>query len=403
MESKDDDSGGSSFPLLKSLGFSSDGENFHDQWLKKIVGSDLDYKFLTNAIMLELWNLVEIGSAGSGSCQVVSPGKMSRRQFAQLISCLLYRNSSVTTDFIKNVACKRDLVKLSKIVESGKVQPSDVWKMGSKLASKVSKDDIQPSVDNEKNESVKPNSAPKYTFPAEMCTDEHVSDELVDESFNDEMDNSEEKVNKDKNNPALVEAGLLDEADQSIKILLNRMRSWEPNQDDITNGLVLEVSEHFSGTGAVQHLSLKIIKLLNFHPSKQKKTSLRRVCQLFKYTSSKMSRQSQQLGNKWSYFKDLSPGGKLFRQDLLQPSSMFEEMIERIQSTIDQENLKTCNNCLKRGDFFCCQGCFSSFYCSRSCQNNDWIKNHKDDCKDVAANLLQEAALRPPDKDELDC
>ena len=58
---------------------------------------------------------------------------------------------------------------------------------------------------------------------------------------------------------------------------------------------------------------------------------------------------------------------------------------------------------MKRGDFFCCQGCFSSFYCSRSCQNNDWIKNHNDDCKDVAANLLQEAALRPPDKDELDC
>ena len=106
-----------SYPFLRFHGFSPDNENFHEVWMKKILGSDFGSKFLTNGLILELWSLVEIVFPGSN--QVISPGKMSRRQFVELISCLLFRRPSVTVDLIKIVASKRDFDRLIKNLKSG--------------------------------------------------------------------------------------------------------------------------------------------------------------------------------------------------------------------------------------------------------------------------------------------
>ena len=78
---------------LRIHGFNPDDENFHELWMKRVLGSDLDSQFITNEIILEFWSLVEIFPPGSK--EVISVGNMSRRQFVELISCLLFRKSCV--------------------------------------------------------------------------------------------------------------------------------------------------------------------------------------------------------------------------------------------------------------------------------------------------------------------
>ena len=400
IEEKDADASGNlSCPLLRISGFSPEDENFHELWLKKILESDFDFKFLTNGIILELWSLVEVVSPGSD--QVISPGKMSRRQFAQLVRYILFREISVTNDFIKIIASKRDFDRLSKIVNSEEDGQSEVWPKAAKIVSKAKKE--QEARNNEKPSDK--DSLPVPTSSTMSIPEKEATGELFENSFDDEMDLSTDKYDKNSN-PHLVKMGLLDETSQSLEILLSRMESWKPSQDDVTNGLVLEVVENFGGNlAAVTSLSLKIIQILDFHPSKQNSAIVQRFCQYFKCTNSKMSQRSESLEDKWTYFKDLSPGGKLFKLDMLVPHSKFGNMLERMKSLESSENhgkSKTCKNCWKTGDFYSCQGCFFAFYCSKSCQNLDWMQTHKNECKEMAGILIQEGAQMPPEKTEVE-
>ena len=334
-----------------------------------------------------------------GSNKILPPGKLSRRQFTEIVSCFLYKkSSSVSNDLVKIVTNKRDYDRLIKSTNTGKLRAHEVWIKGSKLVEKEKFQVSDTYVGNIREADVSNTHISASSSTADVVYDASIQIfEEVDTEAEVDFVNS-----IDKNNPFLVKSGLLDFTNQNVDTLFSRMESWNPNEDDVTNGLVLEVSENFCGSAAVKLLAFKLFQILNFHPSQQN-SSVKRFIQLFKHTPSKMLRCSDPLECKWYYFQDLSAGGKLFRPELLEESSAYEEMVWRLNKSADIQNKnKTCQYCFTIGDYFCCQGCFSVFYCSEACQNSSWIQNHRFECPILSRNIVKNGARLPPEGPEYD-
>ena len=128
------------YPFLTFEGFKNFSEaDFVESTKEVIIDSKLDHQSLTNGLVLELWSLVEIQEC-SGK-KPVAVDKISRRQFAEIIGCFIFKWSNdeeVTRDFIKKMANPRDFKTLNMKVKAGSISEHDVWERGSKLFSRVS-------------------------------------------------------------------------------------------------------------------------------------------------------------------------------------------------------------------------------------------------------------------------
>ena len=89
--------------------------------------------------------------------------------------------------------------------------------------------------------------------------------------------------------------------------------------------------------------------------------------------------------------------GKFFRPKLVQVGSKFDETVQNLTKANHlMDKVKICAGCGSTGDFFCCQGCFSLFYCSEVCQKMDWVSGHKQDCPCMSAKIVGDGAKLPP-------
>ena len=125
-----------SYPFLALVGFERFEENFVEFSKNVIINSKLDSNSLGNGLILELWSLVEVQTAFNIP---LSPGNISRREFAELIGCFLFKWTSedITRDFIKKYANPRDYKALKKRVDSGSVSELETWEMGTKLLERI--------------------------------------------------------------------------------------------------------------------------------------------------------------------------------------------------------------------------------------------------------------------------
>ena len=127
------------FPFLTFAGLKTlDSEDsFVESSKRIIVDSNLDYKSLTNGLILELWSLVE---AKVTPMQQTSAGKISKRQFAEILGCFLFKWSSgeeITKQFIKNYANPRDFNNLKRKISTNSGSEHNVWEKGIKLLDRI--------------------------------------------------------------------------------------------------------------------------------------------------------------------------------------------------------------------------------------------------------------------------
>ena len=99
------------------------------------------------------------------------------------------------------------------------------------------------------------------------------------------------------------------------------------------------------------------------------------------------------------YLELIQEGGKLFKPELRKSPSKFDQVLSNLNEALERnEVMKSCSYCSSVGDHFCCQGCFSVFYCSISCQTLDWDKLHSADCSTFAKKMLGDGVRLPPEK-----
>ena len=127
---------GNSFPFLTFVGLDRYDKNCVGSSKEIIVNLNLDYKSLSNGLLLELWSLVETQEEFN---KPISDDKITRRQFAEILGCFLFRWSAeeVTRDFVKNHTKPRDFESLKKKVASGAASEHDIWDKGSKLLERI--------------------------------------------------------------------------------------------------------------------------------------------------------------------------------------------------------------------------------------------------------------------------
>ena len=124
-------------------------ENFVESSKNVIRESNLDQRSLTNGLLLELWSLVEIQQQQD---QDISIGKISRRQFSEILGFFLFKWSAneITRDFIKKYANPRDYKTLKMKVSSGTVSEHSTWEKGSKLLARIAeKSDCKENVEGD--------------------------------------------------------------------------------------------------------------------------------------------------------------------------------------------------------------------------------------------------------------
>ena len=64
-----------------------------------IISSNLDYKFLTKSLILEIWSSVEAREAFE---EPIASDRITRRQFTEILGCFLLKwtDQDITRDFV---------------------------------------------------------------------------------------------------------------------------------------------------------------------------------------------------------------------------------------------------------------------------------------------------------------
>ena len=120
-----------SFPLLTFVGLNPYDEDFVQMSMKHVQESELDFEALTVGFVLELWSLVENKDPDQPKPhddRNKSPSKITRRQFAEIVGCILFgwTSKEVTRSFIKKVCYPRDLKNLKLKVDNAAWDDVDV-------------------------------------------------------------------------------------------------------------------------------------------------------------------------------------------------------------------------------------------------------------------------------------
>ena len=400
---------GNHFPFMTFLGLDHSDKKFIESTKKIILESGLDHKSLTNGLVLELWSMVEIQDT---SDKPISPNKISRRQFAEILGCFFFQWSTkeVTKDFIKNFVNTRDFKSLKMKVSSGAVSEHDIWGKGRKLFERVAKYKCRGNMGEGGDIS---EQLPLVHLEAsgdiiiDDKEDQHMSDKttiLVDGAPTNQTENNsedqipmtmEENVENEEEPsqtifcPHLSKLGILDFTSRDLV----NFEEWSPIKEDVTNGVVIEIADNFADTKTLKVFIKKLCNLLNLNLLNLDHILERRMQHYIKRTDKKKC----DLDDQWMFFETLEPGGKYFRAELVNPRSKFDEAVQNlIRSNNMLDRIKICSGCGTAGDLYCCQGCFSSFYCSEACQKDDWILSHKKDCPIFSAKIFGQAAKLPP-------
>ena len=98
----------SNLPCTESFGLTPSDQNIFELWIQKLKESDLDFHFFKKSVILDIWSLVEVVSTGAQ--KNISFGKISRRQFAELVSLVLFRSQVVWLKGSKLVSKYREKV-----------------------------------------------------------------------------------------------------------------------------------------------------------------------------------------------------------------------------------------------------------------------------------------------------
>ena len=172
--------------------------------------------------------------------------------------------------------------------------------------------------------------------------------------------------------------------------LVERFLEWVPTSENLSNGLVLEIVS--LGNPKCQTILIqKIFQILNIHPNHQKSKNLKR---LYSGYISITVKEVTVKSCPWMFLEHLQVGGKLFKPQLLKPVSKLEEMLDKLNKAL--ANNDVCQTCGNVGDNFCCQGCFSVCNCSSLCQNEGWLHAHQQDCPVFASHMFGDGLKPPP-------
>ena len=403
------------YPFMTFLSLNNlPDENFVELSKNVISESNLDQRSLTNGLLLELWSLVEIQQQQD---QDISPGKISRRQFSEIIGFFLFKWSAneITRDFIKKYANPRDYKTLKMKVSSGTVSEHSTWEKGSKLLARIAEKcdctnkenvegdqvmvpinaKIKPSNngDMKSNASATPSgnldNAPKEINAFHAISDKNHSEqqqqvdgelaanvqanhvkeveadvqheglvaEPVEQSQVPQVPVLQEQHVVDGDSgvcPHLSRLGLLDNSNSRMQ--LKNFEGWFPLKEHVTNGVIIELADNFNDVKTMKLLSRKLCKLMKVHDS-----HLDKIFELrFKQYISRTKLYTGELESQWIFFDHLEEGGKLFRSELMKPKTKFDETIHNlVQANHEQFETKICSLCGSTGDFFACQGCFS--------------------------------------------
>ena len=402
------------FPFLTCAGLNPHSENFVESSIKHIRESGLDVKTLTNGFVLELGGLLECKDPDQPENieSISSPKKITRRQFAEIIGCFLFGFSKeeITRAFIKQVCYPRDLKNLKHQVDQG-LPEHDAWKVGCRVVERVEKKrsleasvdkggDVNQQQENTRSEQTFYKVTPQVLHQAKTIEKSIVEDSVDMEDLVDEYEDTvgmpaivehNDEVSEKNKCPSLFKVGLLD---LSVSIsILQKLEDWDPDQESVTNGVIIELFENFWDKSVRKILVRKLIKLVNIHDS--------HLCWNLESRFSKYIARTKPRTNgldaPWIFFQLLQPGGKLFKPELLKPQSRFDETVQNLTNLAEQlEKEKSCSECSDAGDFFCCQGCFLTFYCSEICQELHWSRKHNMECSMLAASTMKEGAKLPP-------
>ena len=375
------------FPILVSSGFKPRRFCFVQESFKHIIEQKIGLEVLSNGFVLELYSMVEPTKLGSS----ISPGKISTRGFSEIIACLVLRWSpdKVTNSFVKRYAYRRDLQSLKEKVESGTLSEIGQWPACQKLLNSFGEKIREDPVDkSEKSEDIGPEQ-PNIHF--ENATPSHASKEQ------EQSEDKTSEVEQDQTCPYLAAQGLICQDNPDPEDLLRRLALWLPSKEGLSNGLVLEIAA-LQDSQLQNVLKEKLYQYLNIQPRHQKSHNLKKpFYNYIKRTSS--STFKPQLDHPWMYLELLEEGGKLFKPELRKSPSKFDQVLSNLNEALEtNEVMKSCSNCSSVGDHFCCQGCFSVFYCSINCQTLDWEKLHSDECSTFSKKMLGDGLRLPPEK-----
>ena len=375
------------YPFLAAAGIDPEDENFFNEALRKIHDLKLDYTFLSNGLVLELWGKVEIQRNPK---KRISWAKISRREFSHIVGSFLFKWDSdceVRGDFIKKASYPRELEKMSRDVGSGLLSKHQLWKTGISLLSHAGRSNQR-----------------KKTKSINIVT----KDECEMEGLEDEIDTIEQQgVTRDQLNmkdvkelPHLIKSGLIDQDSTDDICFMMKLKSWNPTSGVVTNGLMIEVEENF-GREARSILCDKIFDILGIHESQRSRFLKCRFSKYIARTSSKLVKEEKLLESSWFYLEKLDSGGENHDEKLLKPICKFDNLAHKIGQPLQSNGLgKFCSECGEKANF-CCRECFSVFYCSTSCQENSWLTRHFDECRKVSLQILGEETKHPPEP-ELD-
>ena len=428
-----ENSGKNSFPFLTFAGLKPGNEKFSELSVELIMESSLGQETLTNGFIMELWSLVELQARGQK--EEISPVKITRRQFSEIVGCILFKwtPGQITQNFIKKVSYPRDVDVLRRKLDTGVLGQFDVWQRGkdifekytfgnSDVTRKPESDDnsttevaieLQPNPDIEGGAQATirdsllshstniPDSEPGRRGSPKPTSDFLLLNESAELEISDFQDLTEDQEKESETGESEASLSVFSSCPNLIKLgflkdgssVLECLRIWNPAVEDLTNGVILEIERHFGDAQTLKMLISKIYLILKIHFKRQNQNLYKCFSSYIKRTKLKII----ELDKPWIYFGDLSPGGKLFKPELLKPPSKFDETIQNLLNVYkNQEQFKVCSGCGSEGDYFCCQGCFSMFYCSRGCQIDDWLSSHKLSCQQLSEGLLKTGVMMPP-------
>jgi hypothetical protein len=367
------------FPFLTFAGIIPASEDFSKSSRKCLMEANVGQEILTNGFVLELWSLVVLNTPGEN--KEAPPGKLSRREFSEILACILFKwgPDQVDKKFIKKVSYPRDIEVLKKKMESGVIGEFDIWQTGRKMRETYSvnksaslnadiemvENDYAKKSENENDElgesALHPAKAAgalpeSSTFqditpvePASLLKDcsgasmEH--QEMPDETMENPSDFC----------PTLSKMGFLRVDSTSV---VNCLKAWTLSIEEVTNGFICEVLKHFGDSETIKVLISKIYEVLNIHPSRHN------LFLRFYYYLNKTKSKSIKSEDPWTYLKDLSPGGKFYKSDLSTPVSKFQESVQNLYNSSKlRYQMLLCSACGSGGDHHGCQGYFIDPYC----------------------------------------
>merc|ERR1719153_781152 len=83
-----------------------------------------------------------------------------------------------------------------------------------------------------------------------------------------------------------------------------------------------------------------------------------------------------------------------FREDVAKSNDNFKKKREKLEQEAGGF-LKKCSLCGNAG-YKLCTGCYSKFYCTDICQQEEWKKFHKSECKGLRRANFKVVILVPP-------